>query len=63
MGRHKSEYAIYKGDESIDLGTAEELSKKLGLTVKTIQFLATKAHHNRATSDNWMVAIRIEDEK
>ena len=63
MGRHKSVYAVYKGDEFIDLGTAEELSKKLNMTVKTIQFLATKAHHNRATSDNWMLAIRIENEK
>ena len=63
MGRHKSVYAIYKGDDFIDLGTAEELSKKLGVKVNTIRYMATKAHHKRATSDNWMVAIRIEDEK
>ena len=36
----KKEYAYYKGEELIDIGTAEELSKKLNTSSKTIQWYA-----------------------
>lgn len=40
MGRYKKEYALYKGEEFIDLGTAEELAKKMNTTVNTILWYA-----------------------
>ena len=51
-------YAIYKGDVFIDLGLAEELSKKLGVTSKYIKYLASPANLRR-NKGNQLVAIRI----
>ena len=40
MGRHAKEYALYRGEEFIDIGTAEDLDKKANTTVNTIQWYA-----------------------
>ena len=32
------EYALYKGDTFIDLGTIKELAKKLGVNERTVQY-------------------------
>lgn len=51
MGRSKyQEYALYKGDRFICLGTAEEIAQKTNLTAKTIQWLSTPAYKKRVTS-------------
>ena len=41
MRHYWKEYALYKGDEFLDIGTADELSQKYDLTVKTLHWLAT----------------------
>lgn len=57
------EYVVYKGDDIICHGTAEECSEKLGLSVKTVQRLATTAYMNmlskRKESDNPLIAVKI----
>ena len=46
------EYAIYKGDDLICIGTSKECAEKLGVKVDTIHFYATKTHHNRGKIGN-----------
>ncbi len=61
MGKMK-EYALYKGDKFIDIGTKEYLAKLLNVKKETIEFYAspTKLKRNR---DNGYVVVRIDDER
>ena len=43
-------YAIYKGDEFIDLGTSAELAKKRGTSKETIEFKSTPTYEKRCKS-------------
>ena len=59
-------YAIYKGDEFIDLGTKKELAERLGVKVRTIEYLLTPAYRrkfkkSKNNGENRMIAIRLEE--
>lgn len=41
------EYALYKGDELLSVGTAKELAKEMGVGVTTIRHYGTKAYAER----------------
>lgn len=59
MKRH--EYALYKGDKFIDLGTAAELSKRTGLSESTIYFYLSPAYLRRIKKkDKCYIVIRID---
>lgn len=53
-------FALYKGDEYLDMGTAQELANKLEVKTETIKFYATPTNHKR--NPNGLVAIRVEDD-
>ena len=38
--KHRSEYAVYRGDQFIDLGTIDYLSEKLGISKKVLWWYA-----------------------
>ena len=46
----KNEYALYKGDELLDMGTLEYLSKKFNEKKKSLLFYQSPAYKRR-TSD------------
>lgn len=46
--REKQEYALYKGDEFIDLGTIEELAERMGVAPKTIRYYQTPIYKKKA---------------
>ena len=60
----KKEYAYYKGEELIDIGTAEELSKKLNTSSKTIQWYAgsNRWKNKKNGRKNRITVIAIEDD-
>jgi hypothetical protein len=59
-----ADYAVYKGDELLVLGSLQECAKALDVKEKTIQFYATKTHKNRTKGkENNMLAIRIEEDE
>lgn len=61
MGRKKQEYALYKGDEFIDLGTIPEIAKREGVKPKTIYYYKTSAYKKKFKDDtNRKVLIRLE---
>lgn len=62
MSREKC-YAIYKGDKFIDLGTATELSNKLGIKVNSLKFHARPVYRRRVKNyDKAMIVIKIEED-
>ena len=60
----KKFYAIYKGDEFIDLGTAEELAIKMNTSKKTIQWYAgsNRWKNKKNKKKNSITVIVIEDD-
>lgn len=42
------EYAIYKGEKLLFIGTSEECAEHFGVTRKTVYFWATPANKKRA---------------
>ena len=55
------EYAVYKGEEILGIGTADELAKKLNVKRKTIFFWGTPSGHKR-NKGKAKIAIRIEED-
>lgn len=58
MTRCAAEYALYKGDTFVDVGTLEELAKKRGVAVNTIRYFGTPAYSE--SNPNGMKLIKIE---
>ncbi len=55
------EYALYKGDRFIDIGTKEYLANLLNVRKETIEFYASPTQLKR-NKDNGYVVIRIDDD-
>ncbi len=60
------DYAIYKGDTFLFVGTREECAKYLGVNKKTISFYSTPAYRKRIEqrkkADNALITIKLESE-
>ena len=59
--KKKVYYAIYRGDEFIDLGTVNQLAKRFNVTPKTIRCMSAKSIKTRDKYYNRLLAYRIED--
>ena len=53
-------YALYKGDEFIDIGTIDYLANLLKVTKKTIMFYSSPTYLKRTKGNGWVV-IKVED--
>lgn len=65
MGRKELIYALYKGDEFLDMGTKREIAERQNVSLKTIHHYTTPSYKNRfAKRDkrNRRVLIRVDDE-
>ncbi|PKR82581.1 hypothetical protein CWO92_23650 [Heyndrickxia camelliae] len=63
--RKKSEYAVYKGDSFICLGTMEECATYLGVKVSSIKFYSSRAYKRRGTKNkdpNHLIVFKIDDD-
>ena len=60
--KKQKEYALYKGDKFIDLGTLEYLSKKLNVEKRTISFYSKPSYLKRSKGNSYIV-IKIEDDE
>ena len=61
-----SEYALYKGEEILSIGTIKEIADKLGVLQSTINYYKTDAYINkiskRKKSKNARILIYLEDD-
>ena len=55
------QYAMYKGDEFIDLGTAKELAQKHDTTPETIWWYAYSNGWKKRRKDNWLLIVPMEE--
>lgn len=60
------DYALYKGDNLISIGTMHEIAKELGVQERTIYYLTTDAYKRKLGKSknprNRRVLILIDDE-
>ena len=60
-GVKPSVFALYKGDEFIDVGTLREISARQHLTVSTLRYLATNAYRRRLKDvDDSKIVVRLD---
>ena len=55
----ETEYAMYKGDKFIDLGTIDYLAKKYHRTEKSIKYLALPSVHKKSHG-NMLLVYKIK---
>lgn len=61
MSRHDTnQFAVYKGEEFLGVGTARELAEQLGVMPETIEFYATSSNTKR-DHGNRRIAVRLND--
>ena len=59
----KKEYALYKGDKFIDIGTKKYLAELLNVDITTIEFYSTPSYKKRLNnrkSENAYIVVKIE---
>lgn len=54
------EYAVYKGEDILAIGTVKEISKALNVKQETVRFWATPSYAKRIKGSA-RIAIRLED--
>lgn len=59
--KRNSQYALYKGEKLVEIGTKKELAELLKVRVETISFYTTPTHRKR--SKNGYCVVKIEEEK
>lgn len=57
------EYALYKGDNLIEIGTLKEIADKQKVSKRTIAFYSTPTYKNRGKGEkgNRKTVIRIDE--
>lgn len=59
------EYALYKGEECLAIGTLAEIAKEMKVKIRTIRFYLTPTYQKRGLgnkSNNRRVLIKLEEE-
>jgi len=59
------EYAVYKGENIIAMGTAKECAEKLGVKTETIMFYTYPTYQRRLakrkTTDNCIIVVALDE--
>lgn len=55
------EYAMYKGDNLLGIGTIKELAKQLNVKPETIRFYKYNSYKKRVKEKNRRVLVLLED--
>lgn len=56
------QYGVYKGDEFIMVGSLEEVAKKLGVSEKSVKWMASPTAKRRADKpgSTKMIVVKVE---
>lgn len=58
----KSEYALYKGDILLAIGTVEELAQQFSVKQKTIFFYQTPSQKRRTSEEKGRRLVKLESD-
>lgn len=61
MGRIPKEFALYKDEEFLCIGTIKEIAKEMNLNESTVRFYATEAYKIK-TGGNGKVLVCLDDD-
>lgn len=57
------EYALYKGDEFVMIGTIEEIAKFLDVKIESVKFMTSPTHKKRAEGKaNRSILVDLDDD-
>lgn len=59
----KQEYAIYKGDDLVDMGTLQELAQRRGIKAKNLLYMGTPTYARRTNPDRATRLVKLEDDE
>ena len=54
-------YAMYKGDELLAVGTIDEIAEKLGASTKAVRFMGSPHYEGRANAGKARRLVKIEE--
>ena len=57
-----AQYALYKGDELLDIGTVREIAGRRGVKPDTISYYARPAYQRKGSGNNRLLLVRIDEE-
>lgn len=57
----RKEYALYKGEECLAIGTVDQIAEKLNIKRKTIYFYSMPAYKKRCKGHNHKILINLDD--
>lgn len=64
---NKKEYALYKGEEILSIGTIEEIAEEVGTSVENVKYYNTNAYKRkilkRKRGCNHRVLVELESEE
>ena len=63
MKPKNKQYALYHGDEFVDVGTADEISKHTGIALRTLMFYHTPAYRNITDERTSYRLIDLEEDE
>lgn len=64
MASKLSEYALYKGDQLVSVGTVREIAKERGVLEKTIRFYQSGTYKRRfKENSNQLILIRLDEDE
>ena len=60
------EYALYKGDDILAIGTVEEIAKEMGIKPATVRYYNSQAYRRRLekqkrTENSVRIAVPLDD--
>lgn len=64
MGRlYKQEYALYKGEEMLAVGTIKEIAEQLGIAPDTVRYYSMPAYFKKCNGkmSNRRVLVKIDE--
>ena len=56
-----SEYALYKGESMLTMGTLKEIADEMGVKKDTITYYGTHTYTKRGKGENRRILIKLED--
>ncbi|MSU01804.1 hypothetical protein [Tissierella pigra] len=57
------EYALYKGEEILAMGTADEIAKELNIKIETVLWYRTPSQIKRSKSDNCRILVPLDEDE
>lgn len=58
----KATYALYRGDELLDVGTCAEIAERNGIKPKTVYYYSTRAYRERwKNAERRLYVVRVEE--